>query len=85
MPSETNGVHSGERFIPDIEANPTNIVNNCKARLEFCDTTPSIWFKAVCLSFWLCVIDIFEFIIPAPNGLRYLRWGGDGEAVQPEK
>ena len=21
----------------------------------------------------------------ALNGLRYLRWGGDGEAVQPEK
>jgi hypothetical protein len=21
----------------------------------------------------------------AANGLRYLRWGGDGEAVQPEK
>jgi len=21
----------------------------------------------------------------ATNGLRYLRWGGDGEAVQPEK
>jgi len=20
-----------------------------------------------------------------PNGLRYLRWGRDGEAVQPEK
>ncbi len=20
-----------------------------------------------------------------PNGLRYLRWGGDGEAVQPEE
>jgi len=20
-----------------------------------------------------------------PNGLRYLRWGGDGKAVQPEK
>jgi hypothetical protein len=20
-----------------------------------------------------------------PNGLRYLRWGGDGEAVQPGK
>jgi len=20
-----------------------------------------------------------------PNGLRYLRWGGDGEAVRPEK
>jgi hypothetical protein len=19
-----------------------------------------------------------------PNGMRYLRWGGDGEAVQPE-
>jgi len=22
--------------------------------------------------------------LPA-NGMRYLRWGGDGEAVQPEK
>jgi hypothetical protein len=21
----------------------------------------------------------------ATNGMRYLRWGGDGEAVQPEK
>ena len=20
-----------------------------------------------------------------PNGMRYLRWSGDGEAVQPEK
>jgi hypothetical protein len=27
------------------------------------------------------IISTFE---PA-NGLRYLRWGGDGEAVQPEK
>jgi hypothetical protein len=26
----------------------------------------------------------FEYDLP-PNGLRYLRWGGDGEAVQPEK
>jgi hypothetical protein len=25
------------------------------------------------------------FIGELPNGLRYLRWGGDGEAVQPEK
>jgi hypothetical protein len=24
------------------------------------------------------------FALPS-NGLRYLRWGGDGEAVQPEK
>jgi len=24
-------------------------------------------------------------IVDAPTGLRYLRWGGDGEAVQPEK
>jgi hypothetical protein len=23
--------------------------------------------------------------VQAPNGLRYLRWAGDGEAVQPEK
>jgi len=26
-----------------------------------------------------------QFDCEAPNGLRYLRWGGDGEAVQPEK
>jgi len=25
--------------------------------------------------------DLFDSL----NGLRYLRWGGDGEAVQPEK
>jgi len=30
--------------------------------------------------------DFEDFNITyAPNGLRYLRWGGDGEAVQPEK
>ena len=28
---------------------------------------------------------ILAVICLAPNGLRYLRWGGDGEAVQPEK
>jgi hypothetical protein len=27
----------------------------------------------------------FYFTAEPPNGLRYLRWGGDGEAVQPEK
>jgi hypothetical protein len=46
-----------------------------------------------------CILDIpsirFDFLIfifsihlfpeEMPNGLRYLRWGGDGEAVQPEK
>ena len=26
-----------------------------------------------------------NFCNEAPNGLRYLRWGGDGEAVQLEK
>ncbi|MFN8381698.1 MAG: hypothetical protein U0V02_07150 [Anaerolineales bacterium] len=26
-----------------------------------------------------------QILYEAPNGLRYLRWGGDGEAVQPEK
>jgi len=49
--------------------------------------------------YWLamyktCTVNIpnfiFEHLIPLsrakpPNGLRYLRWGGDGEAVQPEK
>ena len=29
--------------------------------------------------------DEFGFALGLPNGLRYLRWGGDGEAVQPEK
>jgi hypothetical protein len=27
----------------------------------------------------------YKVIFCLPNGLRYLRWGGDGEAVQPEK
>jgi len=26
-----------------------------------------------------------KFGCQPPNGLRYLRWGGDGGAVQPEK
>ena len=30
-------------------------------------------------------LEIILIYCPAPNGLRYLRWGGDGEAVQPEK
>jgi len=28
---------------------------------------------------------MIDFAKKTPNGLRYLRWGGDGEAVQPEK
>jgi hypothetical protein len=28
---------------------------------------------------------VLIFLTDLPNGLRYLRWGGDGEAVQPEK
>jgi hypothetical protein len=27
----------------------------------------------------------FPFLGEPPNGMRYLRWGRDGEAVQPEK
>jgi hypothetical protein len=30
-------------------------------------------------------IIMMQFVAKQPNGLRYLRWGGDGEAVQPEK
>jgi hypothetical protein len=30
----------------------------------------------------LCFKDGFAFALGLPNGLRYLRWGGDGEAVQ---
>ncbi len=32
----------------------------------------------------LFVKDVLE-ILNQFNGLRYLRWGGDGKAVQPEK
>jgi len=32
------------------------------------------------------MIAITSFTLAKPpNGVRYLRWGGDGEAVQPEK
>jgi hypothetical protein len=31
------------------------------------------------------LIYFVQLSFRAPNGLRYLRWGGDGEAVQPEK
>ena len=30
-------------------------------------------------------MEINIYCKEAPNGLRYLRWGGDGEAVQLEK
>jgi hypothetical protein len=30
-------------------------------------------------------VDIILFTLLRKNGLRYLRWGGDSEAVQPEK
>jgi hypothetical protein len=29
--------------------------------------------------------EMTNFCTGLPNGMRYLRWGGDGEAVQPEK
>jgi hypothetical protein len=32
----------------------------------------------------ICILQLL-LTDQAPNGLRYLRWGGDGEAVQPEK
>jgi hypothetical protein len=28
--------------------------------------------------------DVYRLYREAPNGLRYLRWGGDGEAVKTE-
>ena len=34
--------------------------------------------------FFRCGVSVGD-IKQMPNGLRYLRWGGDGEAVQPEK
>ncbi len=36
---------------------------------------------SVCVFLYL----FFMLLCSQPNGLRYLRWGGDGEAVQPEK
>jgi len=34
---------------------------------------------------WNFFMTLNPFSTMPPNGLRYLRWGGDGEAVQPEK
>jgi hypothetical protein len=34
---------------------------------------------------FLCAVQAVAHLGKLPNGLRYLRWGGDGEAVQPEK
>jgi hypothetical protein len=31
------------------------------------------------------ILTQFTEALYLANGLRYLRWGGDGEAVQPEK
>jgi hypothetical protein len=31
------------------------------------------------------LLVMFSLLYGRANGLRYLRWGGDGEAVQPEK
>ncbi len=31
------------------------------------------------------LIELISFWKEGANGLRYLRWGGDGKAVQPEK
>jgi hypothetical protein len=40
----------------------------------------------IAAGFSFLLVVIFSFYSKeAPNGLRYLRWGGDGEAVQPEK
>ena len=33
----------------------------------------------------LFILSWLLFCKELPNGMRYLRWGGDGEAVQPEK
>lgn len=30
-------------------------------------------------------VHITSALSSPPNGLRYLRWGGDGEAVKPDK
>ena len=36
--------------------------------------------------FYVSILHIFiSCANQQPNGLRYLRWGRDGEAVQPEK
>jgi hypothetical protein len=41
--------------------------------------------KLITLRFILIRNTTYSVISEQANGLRYLRWGGDGEAVQPEK
>jgi len=40
-------------------------------------------FKIISIEFYSSTYRLYDY--PAPNGLRYPRWGWDGEAVQPEK
>jgi hypothetical protein len=35
--------------------------------------------------FFADILNSFVYMRQPANGLRYLRWGRDGEAVQPEK
>ena len=45
----------------------------------------NVLFNAITLCFVVMIFATLLFSKEQPNGLRYLRWGGDGEAVQPEK
>ena len=41
-------------------------------------------FAKICFEY-IWIKNALWFCKGRANGLRYLRWGGDGEAVQPEK
>ena len=61
----------------------------CSAIITCCSAIVLRCFPELALilsdSLGLSIITPTDFCGQPPNGMRYLRWGGDGEAVQPEK
>jgi len=78
-------VEVGKGVIDGVAIGSGNFVTSTPQaeRANPAEVTPAIFRKSLRVNLLLL---IYQFPLRQPaNGLRYLRWGGDGEAVQPEK